>query len=63
MPPLRGCESDGLMWDGHSCPSLLILVLTDGLGIGFGDFKTKSKINIKIKGDGQECPSHIVRPT
>jgi hypothetical protein len=25
--------------------------------------RSKNKIKIKIKGDGQECPSHMLRPT
>jgi hypothetical protein len=32
----------GTMWDGHSCPS---------------DLNTEQP-RTKIKGDGQECPSH-----
>jgi tRNA-2-methylthio-N6-dimethylallyladenosine synthase len=55
------------MWDGHSCPSPLTLVLIfEGdwfLGAGESNrenkIKIKIKIQIKVKGDGQECPSHM----
>jgi len=45
------------VWDGHSCPSLLTLVLK-WQRIPNVDTNTNIKTKIKIKGDGQECPSH-----
>ena len=45
------------MWDGHSCPSPLTLVLK-WQRIPNVDTKINIKTKIKIKGDGQECPSH-----
>jgi hypothetical protein len=44
------------MWDGHSCPSLLMLVLHSGRA------KIKTTTTTKIKSDGQECPSHTGCP-
>jgi hypothetical protein len=56
------------MWDGHSCPSplTLVLILEGDWFLGAGDSKRKIKndkikikTRIKVKGDGQECPSHM----
>jgi len=51
------------VWDGHSlrqaqgrlCPSLLTLV------VSAGESNLRTNTKIKIKGDGQECPSHSFR--
>jgi hypothetical protein len=41
------------MWGGHSCPPLLNLISLLVVSAN----RRLSKI--KVKGDGQECPSHI----
>ncbi len=51
-----------LVWDGHSCPSLLGLGLRLGLSLDPGtlssNLDTKGKIKPKFKSVGQECPTH-----
>src|SRR5580658_800581 len=48
------------MWDGHSCPSPLTLIL---LLLLIPDLEApSSQSKSKVKSDGQECPSHINRP-
>jgi hypothetical protein len=45
------------MWDGHSCPSPLTLVLV--LLVFSHKCWAQAQPHAKVKSDGQECPSHI----
>ncbi len=48
------------VWDGHSCPLLLILILILVLVLLL-DLQRLIRLNFntKVKSDGQECPSHM----
>jgi hypothetical protein len=49
-----------IVWDGHSCPLLLILTLPLGLTPSTATLKVNTNTNTKINsnGVGQECPTH-----
>jgi hypothetical protein len=47
------------VWDGHSCPSLLTLVLILLVSPFFWNAWFWLQLQTKVNGDGQECPSHI----
>src|SRR5271168_4456584 len=47
------------LWDGHSCPSPLILILVLILVL-VSTFGIRCHFNTKVKSDGQECPSHTL---
>ncbi len=53
------------VWDGHSCPSLLILTLHLSLTPAGRDLGIKVNTNTKINGNGvgQECPTHTTYST